>query len=159
MSTPPITQKNALLALASAASNAATVSALVTQPEQPCSSGVRISISANPPPVTGWIRCWVGKASIPPMMRILTPELQGCSGCVTKADTVAAFDAADANASKAFFWVMGGVDIRQGRLSIFGHYIITSSAKGFLLQGPTHTLQGGVRYSLGTAKEEVTQEH
>src|SRR3989442_435620 len=69
MSTPPITQKNALLALASAASNAATVSALVTQPEQPCSSGVRTCISANPPPVTGWIRCWVGKASIPPMMR------------------------------------------------------------------------------------------
>src|SRR3989475_4010294 len=93
------------------------------------------------------------------LMQILTPELQSCSGCFTKADTVAAFDAADANASKAFFWVMGGVDIRQGRLSIFGHYIITSSAKAFLLQGPTHTLQGGVRYSLGTAKEEVTQEH
>src|SRR5437867_5483137 len=93
------------------------------------------------------------------LMQILTPELQSCSGCFTKADTVAAFDAADANASKAFFWVMGGVDIRQGRLSIFGHYIITSAAKAFLLQGPTHTLQGGVRYSLGTAKEEVTQEH
>src|SRR5438309_2224228 len=93
------------------------------------------------------------------LMQILTPELQSCSGCVTKADTVAAFDAADANASKAFFWVMGGVDIRQGRLSIFGHYIITSSAKGFMLQGPTHTLQGGVRYSLGTAKEGVTEEH
>src|SRR5256712_12636450 len=69
MSTPPITQKNALLALASAASNAAAVSALVTQPEQLCSSGVRTCISANPPPVTGWIRCWVGKASTPPMMR------------------------------------------------------------------------------------------
>src|SRR5438093_12855220 len=67
MSTPPITQKNALLALASAASNAATVSALVTQPEQLCSSGVRTCISANPPPVTGWIRCWVGKASIQPV--------------------------------------------------------------------------------------------
>ena len=93
------------------------------------------------------------------LMQILTPELQGCSGCVTRADTVAALDAADANASKAFFWVMGGVDIRQGRLSIFGHYIITSSAKGFMLKGPTHTLQGGVRYSLGTAKEGVTEEH
>src|SRR6266702_2989053 len=93
------------------------------------------------------------------LMQVLTPELQGCSGCVTKADTAAAFDAADANASKAFFWVMGGVDVRQGRLSIFGHYIITSSAKGFMLQGLTHTLQGGVRYSLGTAKEGVTEEH
>src|SRR5438132_667287 len=93
------------------------------------------------------------------LMQVLTPELQSCSGCVTRADTAAAFDAADANASKAFFWVMGGVDIRQGRLSIFGHYIITSSAKGFMLQGPTHTLQGGVRYSLGTAKEGVTEEH
>src|SRR3989454_200803 len=35
----------------------------------PAGHGVRICISANPPPVTGWIRCWVGKASIPPMMR------------------------------------------------------------------------------------------
>ena len=85
--------------------------------------------------------------------------MRSLPGCVTRADTVAALDAADANASKAFFWVMGGVDIRQGRLSIFGHYIITSSAKGFMLRGPTHTLQGGVRYSLGTAKEGVTEEH
>jgi len=93
------------------------------------------------------------------LMQILTPELQSCSGCVTKADTVAALDAADATASKAFFWWMGGIDIKQGRLSLFGHYIITSAAKGFFLQGPTHTFQGGLRYSLGTAKEGVTEEH
>ncbi len=65
-------------------------------------------------------------------------------------------DAADAAATKAFFWWMGGVDIKQGRLALYGHYILTSSAAGFLIRGTTHTFQGGIRYSFGTAKEGIT---
>jgi hypothetical protein len=65
-------------------------------------------------------------------------------------------DQADRAATKAFFWWMGGVDIKQGRLALYGHYILTSAAANFLIQGTTHTFQGGVRYSFGTAKEGVT---
>ena len=65
-------------------------------------------------------------------------------------------DEADRAATKAFFWWMGGVDIKQGRLALYGHYILTSAAANFLIQGTTHTFQGGVRYSFGTAKEGVT---
>jgi len=54
---------------------------------------------------------------------------------------------------------MGGIDIKQGRLALYGHYILTSSARGFLLDGTTHTFQGGIRYSMGTAKEGVTEGH
>ena len=53
----------------------------------------------------------------------------------------------------------GGVDIKQGRLALYGHYILTSSARGFLIQGTTHTFQGGIRYSLGSSKEGVTEGH
>jgi hypothetical protein len=65
-------------------------------------------------------------------------------------------DEADAAATKAFFWWMGGIDIKQGRLALYGHYILTSSAAAFLIQGTTHTFQGGIRYSFGSAKEGVT---
>ena len=65
-------------------------------------------------------------------------------------------DEADRAATKAFFWWMGGVDIKQGRLALYGQYILTSAAANFLIQGTTHTFQGGVRYSFGSAKEGVT---
>jgi hypothetical protein len=65
-------------------------------------------------------------------------------------------DQADAAATKAFFWWMGGIDIKQGRLALYGHYILTSSAASFLIQGTTHTFQGGIRYSFGSSKEGIT---
>jgi hypothetical protein len=49
------------------------------------------------------------------------------------------------------------VDIKQGRLALYGHYILTSSARGFLLDGTTHTIQGGIRYALGSAKEGISE--
>jgi hypothetical protein len=42
---------------------------------------------------------------------------------------------------------------------VFAHYLLTSSAAGFLIQGNTHTVQGGIRYSLGTSKEGITGGH
>jgi len=78
-----------------------------------------------------------------------------CSGC-TPSVAAQLQDDADNAATKAFFWWMGGIDIKQGRLALFGHYILTSSAASFLIQGTTHTFQGGVRYSLGSSKEGIT---
>ncbi|HVH10774.1 MAG TPA: hypothetical protein VM736_13350 [Gemmatimonadales bacterium] len=62
-------------------------------------------------------------------------------------------------ATKAFFWWMGGIDIKQGRLALYGHYILTSSSASFLIQGTTHTFQGGIRYSFGSAKESITERY
>lgn len=81
-----------------------------------------------------------------------------CTNCsITDGQVVqnAAFDAA----TKAFFWWMAGIDIRQGRLSLFGHYMLTTSASNFLISSVTHTFQGGLRYSFGTAREDVTEQH
>ncbi len=78
-----------------------------------------------------------------------------CASC-SGSDIGQLQDEADRAATKAFFWWMGGIDIKQGRLALFGHYILTSAAANFLIQGTTHTFQGGVRYSLGTSKEGVT---
>src|SRR6266568_7811591 len=92
------------------------------------------------------------------IMQLLNPEVT-CSSCQNLSQFAQLQDEADAAASKAFFWWMGGVDIKQGRLALYGHYILTSSARGFLLDGTTHTFQGGIRYSMGTAKEGVTEGH
>jgi len=92
------------------------------------------------------------------IMQLLNPEVT-CSSCQNLSQFAQLQDEADAAASKAFFWWMGGVDIKQGRLALYGHYILTSSARGFLIQGTTHTFQGGIRYSLGSSKEGVTEGH
>jgi hypothetical protein len=87
---------------------------------------------------------------------LLNPTVVQCTGCRSLADLAQMQDQAFNAASKAFFWWMGGVDIKQGRMALYGHYILTSSAADFLIQGTTHTFQGGIRYSLGTAKEGIT---
>jgi len=79
-----------------------------------------------------------------------------CASCTSNAQVVQLEDEASSFATKAFFWWMGGVDIKQGRLAIYGHYIVTSSAANFLVQGTTHTFQGGIRYSFGSSREGVT---
>jgi hypothetical protein len=89
------------------------------------------------------------------IVELLNPTVEKCTGC-TLADLGSLQDEANNASSKAFFWWMGGIDIKQGRLALYGHYILTSSAANFLIQGTTHTFQGGIRYSLGSAKEGIT---
>jgi hypothetical protein len=91
------------------------------------------------------------------IMEILDP-VASCTGC-SAAELATVQNQADNGGSKAFFWWMGGVDVRQGRLSLYGHYILTSSADGFLIQGVTHSVQGGIRYSFGSSREDITEKH
>lgn len=91
------------------------------------------------------------------MQQVLNP-LVDCSGCTLESEIVEADDRAHDASSKAFFWAMGGMQINySNKLSVFANYLWMSSAQGFLLDGNTHTLQGGIRYSLGTSKEGVTE--
>jgi opacity protein-like surface antigen len=92
------------------------------------------------------------------LMQVLNPTVD-CSGC-NLSQTVEATDRAHTASSKAFFWIMGGLQINySSKLNVFAHYLITSSAPGFLIEGNTHTMQGGIRYSLGSSKEGITERH
>ena len=52
--------------------------------------------------------------------------------------------------------LVGGIQFRLNRFMLFGQYQITSSpSDGKLLTGPTHTFTGGIRFSLGNAREGV----
>lgn len=81
-----------------------------------------------------------------------------CASCTSIAQLAQLQGEAEADATKAFFWWMGGIDIKQGRLALYGHYILTTASASFLIQGTTHTFQGGIRYALGNAREDITGE-
>jgi len=90
---------------------------------------------------------------------VLNPVVD-CSSCATLGEAVEAADRVHDRSSKAFFWIMGGLQINySSKLNVFAHYILTSSAANFLLESNTHTLQGGIRLSLGTSKEGITDRH
>jgi Outer membrane protein beta-barrel domain len=91
------------------------------------------------------------------LMQVMNPVVD-CSSCANLGEAVTAQDKAQDAASKAFFWIMGGLQINySSKLNVFAHYLLTSSANNFLLASNTHTLQGGIRISLGNAKEGVTE--
>ena len=98
------------------------------------------------------------------LMTIQNPTAD-CSGatttavCATPADATAAEALAQSAASKAVGWALGGVQVNIGKLSVYGQYMVNSAANNFLLSGATHTIQGGVRYSFGSSKEDLTSEH
>jgi len=92
------------------------------------------------------------------IMQVLNPVVD-CTGCSTS-EFQQADDRVNDEASKAFFWLMGGLQINySSKLNVFAHYLLTSSASNFLLESNTHSLQGGVRISLGSAKEGITERH
>jgi len=88
------------------------------------------------------------------MMQVLNPVVD-CSNCASPSEQAEAESAAQEASSKAFFWLMAGGQLSQGKMTLFGHYILTSAAASFMIQGTTHTFQVGLRYSFGTAKEGI----
>lgn len=81
---------------------------------------------------------------------IVDPRID-CSGC-SSAEQSTVSNAVNRQSGAAFAWVMAGGQYNVGKLSVFGHYVLTDAA-GFLIQGATHTLQGGIRYSFGRSRE------
>jgi len=92
------------------------------------------------------------------IMQVLNPVVD-CPGC-DLSQFAQADDRVNDASSKAFFWIMGGLQINySSKLNVFAHYLLTSSASNYLLLSNTHSLQGGVRVSLGTSKEGITERH
>lgn len=69
-------------------------------------------------------------------------------------DQQAAMDEADDRGSQGFGHFMAGAQIRAGSLVLFGQWMVTSGETGALLTGATHTLMGGARVSMGSARED-----
>lgn len=62
----------------------------------------------------------------------------------------------DQTSTRAVPVFTGGLQLRLGRLAIYGHYQFMPEGRNFLLTGSQHVFQGGLRYALSSAREEVT---
>lgn len=76
---------------------------------------------------------------------------------LTPAERATADSAVRVLGSHGFLGITAGIQFQVGGLAIYGMYQFTSGPDSQkLLIGPTHTLTGGIRLSLGGAKEGIT---
>jgi opacity protein-like surface antigen len=60
-------------------------------------------------------------------------------------------------ASRAFFNILGGVQMMMGtRMALYATYEFIPATSDFLLSDEQHTFSGGIRYTFGSRKEDVT---
>ena len=72
----------------------------------------------------------------------------------TPGEEAVAKAAANHAGSYTFGMFTGGVQVRLSSFALFGQYQITTAPPyGRIIEGPTHTFTGGLRISLGSAKE------
>lgn len=95
------------------------------------------------------------------LLHAVNPQTTGTTFVSPAAQAQAQQDARDLG-STGFLTLVGGLQFKVGRLVAFGQYQLTSAqgdktlesgASGRLIVGSTHTLSGGLRVSLGSAKE------
>jgi hypothetical protein len=96
------------------------------------------------------------------IVHAVNPQPTGTTFATPAALAQAQQDARDLG-STGFATVVGGLQFKVGRLVAFGQYQLTSAqgdktlpsgATGRLLIGSTHTFSGGLRVSLGSAREQ-----
>ena len=86
--------------------------------------------------------------------QVINPTVTGVFASADQAAVSTAFAKDVSSAGFASF--LAGVQFRLGRMAAFGQYQINSAPDQFnLLRGPLHTLLGGLRFSLGSAREDV----
>ncbi len=72
------------------------------------------------------------------------------------AEAQAAVNAIDDASTKAFAVFSAGAQWRNGRWAFFGQYQYTPPAGDFLITQETHTVMGGIRFALTSAREDVS---
>ena len=88
------------------------------------------------------------------LLQVINPQVGGVFGSPDEAAISAAI--ADDRSATGFVSFLAGVQFRVGRMAAFGQYQINSSpSPGNLLKGPGHSLMGGLRFSLGSSREDV----
>jgi hypothetical protein len=86
--------------------------------------------------------------------QVLNPVVTGVFATPDDA-AFSTFLARDVSAA-AYASFLGGVQVRVGRVAAFGQYQInTAPSFDNLLRGPLHMLTAGLRFSLGSSREDV----
>ena len=86
--------------------------------------------------------------------QVVSPQVEGVFASQDAAAT-SEFFAKEVSAD-GFASLMAGVQFRVGRLAAFGQYQInTPPAQEHILRGPLHMLSAGLRFSLGSSKQDL----
>lgn len=88
------------------------------------------------------------------LLQVISPEPQGVF--TSPQQFTLAKRLATQKSTDGFISFVAGVEARVSRWVVFGQYQLTSSpSDGNLLRGPSHGLSGGLRLSLGGAREGI----
>lgn len=82
--------------------------------------------------------------------------LAGDLATMTPSQIEGVFRSVDLLSTKAYPVFTGGLQLRLGRMAIFGHYQFMPQSQNFLLTSAQHVFGTGVRWSLTSSREEVT---
>lgn len=103
-------------------------------------------------PLRGMLEPYIGLGF--GFLQVQHPELGGTFTSTSQA-ALSAQEAYD-RTTTAFMSALAGVQFRVGRLAAFGQYQLSSApAPGNLIRGTGHSLMAGLRFSLGSAKEDI----
>jgi hypothetical protein len=99
------------------------------------------------------------------IMQVVNPQPSGAAGEFERGDAATV-------GSNGFLSLLGGAELNAGAFTLFGQYQLTSgstlqvartggetgdvTAAGRMIHGVTHTISGGLRLSLGGAREGVS---
>ncbi len=116
--------------------------------------GRRIQAHIYIMPVDGWIQPYLGGGFSIQQVTDAIP-----SGTFsTQSSFESVLRTIDATSTKAFPVFTGGLQLRFGRLALFGHYQFMPSSASFLVTGSQHVFSTGFRYAVTSSREEITTE-
>ncbi|HXV85440.1 MAG TPA: hypothetical protein VD793_02020 [Gemmatimonadales bacterium] len=118
------------------------------------SSGRRIQALAYVIPNDKVIQLYIGGGF--GISQITDAQPQGTFN--TPGEAAAVLQTIESSGTKAFPIFSGGAQYRMGKMALFGQYQFMPEGRSFLMTGTQHVLQGGIRYILTGAREEVTTE-
>ncbi len=113
----------------------------------------RIQIALLVFPWGGYIQPYVGGGFT---IETLSNPSVNCTP-LTSAQCTTATNYMNQHSSGGFFLVMGGAQIRMGKLAIFGQVQLSPQGKDFVLPNSSQSLEVGIRYAfLGSREEDIT---
>ena len=112
----------------------------------------RYSANLTAYPIRGSLAPYIGAGV--GLLQVLNPQVQGA---FTSPENAALSEqAARDRSATGFVSLIAGVQFRVGRMSAFGQYAInTGPGEDNLIRGTGHSLMGGLRFSLGSARENI----
>ena len=92
------------------------------------------------------------------MQHAVNPQPLNTAG-LTPTEIDAVFEAASDNSSFAYVTAMIGLQLRGGPVVLFGQaQILSGPSRGNIFVGPSYAGQAGIRFSLGSSRDNETDD-